>query len=107
MPKAARRPRDPAGERKTRLRLYVSGMTDRSSRTIASVRRVCEKHLRHAYELEVIDAYQQVDAARRDRIVVLPTLIRLRPLPSRRVAGELSEGRILQALDLACRTDEP
>ena len=37
------------------LRLYVTGLTPRSTRAIGTVRSVCEEHLAGRYELEIID----------------------------------------------------
>ena len=41
------------------LRLYVTGMTPRSTRAISAVRAICEELLAGRYELEIIDVYQQ------------------------------------------------
>jgi circadian clock protein KaiB len=41
------------------LRLYVTGMTPRSTRAIENVRAICDEHLHGRYDLEVIDLYQQ------------------------------------------------
>ena len=41
------------------LRLYVTGMTPRSTRAITAVRAVCEEFLAGRYDLEIIDVYQQ------------------------------------------------
>ena len=47
------------------LRLYVTGMTPRSTRAITAVRRLCEELLRGRYDLEIIDVYQQPDLSQR------------------------------------------
>ena len=72
------------------LRLYVSGSTLKSARAVENIKRICEEHLKNRYHLEVIDIYQQTDLARGDQIVAVPTLIRRRPLPMRRLIGDLS-----------------
>jgi circadian clock protein KaiB len=41
------------------LRLYVTGMTPKSTQAIANVEKLCKEHLAGRYELEVIDIYQQ------------------------------------------------
>ena len=41
------------------LRLYVTGLTPRSTRAITTVRDVCERHLQGNYDLEIVDVYQQ------------------------------------------------
>ena len=83
------------------LRLYVTGMTPRSSRAIENVRRICDEHLRGRYELEVIDIYQQPVLAKGDQIIAAPTLIKRLPAPLRRLIGDMSdEQRVLVGLDV-------
>jgi circadian clock protein KaiB len=86
---------------KYRLRLYVSGATPRSARAIENIKAIGEKRLRGRYELEVIDAYQQAELTRDERIVVLPTLIKFLPSPLRRMVGDLAdEEQVLLCLGL-------
>ena len=83
------------------LRLYVAGTTARSVRAVATARRLLESRLPGRYMLAVVDIYQDPEAARVHQIVAVPTLIRLRPLPLRRLIGDLSdEARVLAALGL-------
>ena len=58
------------------LRLFVTGMTPRSTDAIARIKAICEEHLNGHYDLEVIDIYQQPDAARVEQIIATPTLIK-------------------------------
>jgi circadian clock protein KaiB len=86
------------------LRLYVSGMTQRSSRAIANAKAICETHLHGRYDLEVIDVYQQPKLIQQDQIIAAPTLIRKLPLPLRRIVGDLADTeKTLVALDLKRR----
>jgi len=83
------------------LRLYVAGMTPRSTRAIANVKRICEEHLAGRYELEVIDIYQQPKLAKGEQIIAAPTLIKKLPLPLRRLIGDMSNTeRFLVGIDL-------
>ncbi len=83
------------------LRLYVSGMTPRSTRAVENVRKVCEEYLAGRYELEVVDIYQQPSLARDRQIIAAPTLIKEMPLPLRRIIGDLSSTeRVLIGLDI-------
>jgi circadian clock protein KaiB len=92
--------RKPTAERYV-LRLYVTGMTPRSTRAIENVRTICEKHLHGRYDLEVIDIYQQPTLAKGEQIIAAPTLVKKLPLPLRRVIGDLSSTeRVLVGLDL-------
>lgn len=83
------------------LRLFITGTTSRSARAIANLRRVCEQRLNGRYDLEVIDIYQHPAAAKEYQIVAAPTLVKMLPLPLRRIIGDLAnEQRILAGLDL-------
>lgn len=83
------------------LRLFVTGTTSRSARAIANLRRVCEERLRGEYDLEVVDIYQHPEAAREYQIVAAPTLVKMLPLPLRRIIGDLADvERVLAGLDL-------
>jgi len=84
------------------LRLYVVGMTQRSSEAISAVKGICEAHLHDRYDLEVIDIAAAPALARTEQIVAAPTLVKRLPLPMRRLIGNLSNTeRVLHALDLA------
>jgi len=83
------------------LRLFVSGMTPRSTRAVQNVRAICEKHLHGRYDLEVIDIYQQPTLARGEQIIAAPTLVKKSPAPLRFIIGDLSSTeRVLRGLDL-------
>jgi circadian clock protein KaiB len=84
------------------LRLFITGTTSRSSRAIANLRRVCEERLQGKYDLEVVDIYQHPAAAREYQILAAPTLVKMLPLPLRRIIGDLAnEERVLAGLDLS------
>jgi circadian clock protein KaiB len=90
------------------LRLYVAGSTPLSSRAITNMKAICETYFQGRYDLTVIDLYQHQERAHDDQIVVAPTLIRLSPLPVRRVIGDLSKtARVLAALDLPSAPSPP
>lgn len=83
------------------LRLYVTGLTQRSTRAVEAVRSICETHLHGRYELEVIDIHQQPALARSEQIIAAPTLIKSLPLPLHRIIGDLSSTeRVLVGLGL-------
>lgn len=84
-----------------RLRLFVAGSTPRSQRAIENLHRICTEHLAGPVDLEIIDIYQQPELAEPCRVIVAPTLIKLLPLPVRRIVGDLSDtGRVLSDLEL-------
>lgn len=90
----------PAGTRHV-LRLYVTGITPRSTRAIANIKAICEEHLKGNYDLEVVDLYQHPVLAAGDQIVAVPTLIKRLPPPLRRLIGDLSDReKVLIGLDI-------
>ena len=84
------------------LRLYITGMTPRSTEAIGNIRAICEKHLPGKYELQVVDIYKSPQSAAGQKIVAAPTLVKSFPLPLRRIVGDLSDRqRVLLSLDLS------
>jgi hypothetical protein len=80
-----------------RLKLYVTGATGRSQRAVANARKLCD-HMGRSCELEVIDLYERPKQAIEDQVVASPTLVRVEPLPKRRLVGDLSDQERLFAL---------
>ena len=88
------------------LRLFVTGSTPRSSRSIFNIRNLCENRFRGRYKLEVIDIYQQPELARQEQIIAAPTLVKKLPLPLRKLVGDLSDtDRVMMGLDLKAEND--
>src|SRR5687768_8377667 len=86
----------PPAEERYVLRLYVTGMTPRSTEAFASIKGLCEDLLQGRYELEVIDIYQHPQLAIDEQIIAVPTLVKMLPAPLRRLVGDLSnEQRVL------------
>jgi circadian clock protein KaiB len=83
------------------LRLYVTGMTPRSTRAISVVRSICEEFLAGRFDLEIIDVYQQPGLIRDEQIFATPTLVKKGPEPERRMIGDMSNrARVLSGLGL-------
>jgi len=90
-----------AANEKYLLRLYVTGITPRSTQAIQNIKKICEENLKGRYELEIIDIYQQPALAKDEQIIAAPTLIKKLPLPLRKLIGDMSDKeRILLGLDL-------
>jgi circadian clock protein KaiB len=84
------------------LRLYVAGLTPRSTLAVERIQAICERHLAGRYELTVIDLYIQPEEARRAQVVVAPTLVKQSPTPRRLFIGDMTdEKRILAGLNIA------
>ena len=87
-----------------KLRLYVAGQTPRSLAAFASLKRLCEDHLKGRYTIEVIDLVATPLLANDDQILTIPTLVRKLPQPVRKIIGDLSNTeRVLVGLDLIPR----
>ena len=83
------------------LRLFVAGMTTRSTRAVANIRAICEEHFAGAYQLEVVNLYERPALAAGEQIIAAPTCVKELPLPARRVIGDMSNSaRVLEGLDL-------
>jgi circadian clock protein KaiB len=81
------------------LRLYVAGNAPNSVSAIANAKAICLEHYSDDYQLEIVDLMEQPLRALADEIIVTPTLLRLRPLPMRRVIGNLNDlGQVFLAL---------
>lgn len=90
------------------LVLFVTGASDLSMRAIRNVRTLCETHLAGRYELQVVDVNRDASLMSAYDIVAAPTLIRVLPLPSRTLVGDLSNtARVLSALDIQAEPDAP
>jgi circadian clock protein KaiB len=84
------------------LRLYIAGLTPRSTLAVERIQAICERYLAGRYELTVIDLYLQPEAARQAQVVVAPTLVKECPAPMRLLIGDMTnEKRILLGLNIA------
>lgn len=91
-------------EAKYVLRLYINGSTLKSTLAAKNIKQVCAQHLDGRYTLEIIDICKQVNLARDEQIVAVPTLIKRLPRPLRRLIGDLSDqNKVLFGLDLKIR----
>ncbi|KMQ49518.1 circadian clock protein KaiB [Chitinispirillum alkaliphilum] len=94
-------------KRRFTLRLFVTGITPKSIEAINQVRSLCEEHLKGRYELEVIDLYKQPKEARTDQIFAAPTLVKLLPLPVRKIVGDMTkEEKLLAGLDIEIKPEQ-
>lgn len=86
---------------KWELRLYVAGRTQKSVAAFGNLQRICDKHLKGKYSIEVIDLLRNPALARSDQIVAIPTLVRKLPPPKKKIIGDLSNPeRVLIGLDI-------
>jgi circadian clock protein KaiB len=84
------------------LRLYVAGQTPKCMRAFANLKRICEQYLANRYRIEMIDLLLDPALARGDQILAVPTLVRRRPKPIRKIIGDLSNTqRVLAGLNVS------
>ncbi|MBG9390697.1 circadian clock KaiB family protein [Caenimonas aquaedulcis] len=103
MSPAAKTPRKAASPKvaEWQLRLYVAGMTAKSTAALENLKQVCETHLAGRYSIEVVDLLVNPKLAAGDQILAVPTLVRKFPEPIRKIIGDLSnEDRVLVGLDV-------
>ena len=86
------------------LCLYVAGPNAESTAALRNLKQICEAHLAGRYLIEVIDLMKNPRLAREDQIVAVPAVVRKRPLPPRKIIGDLSNTeRALAGLDLRAK----
>ena len=72
------------------VKLFVTGQTAKSDNAISNIRAVFA-HLGYPLELTIIDVLEQPELAEEYKILATPTLIKISPLPVRRIIGDLSD----------------
>lgn len=83
------------------FRLYVAGQTPRSLSALINLRRLCDAHLAGRHRIEIVDLTKSPELGREDQIIALPTLVRKRPKPTKRLIGDLSDtARVLASIEL-------
>ena len=89
------------------LRLYVAGLTPRSTASIQSVKNICEDFLKGRYDLEVINICRAPMLAKGEQIIAAPMLIKKLPLPLRRLIGDMADkNKVLVGLDLRTKEEK-
>ncbi|MBD3168931.1 MAG: circadian clock protein KaiB [candidate division Zixibacteria bacterium] len=74
-----------------KLKLYTVGNTVRSKRAISNLRRLCDGELKGNCIYEIIDIIDNPEVAEKEKIVATPALVKVFPLPARRIIGDLSD----------------
>ncbi|MCK6585618.1 MAG: circadian clock protein KaiB [Anaerolineales bacterium] len=85
-----------------RLRLFIAGDEPNSAQTKVVLTRLCDKRLRGRCEIQIVDVFEDYQAAIDYGVSVVPALIVESPPPVRTIVGSLSdEDKALAALGLA------
>lgn len=85
-------------EDKVFLKLFVAGNSIRSKKAIDGITMAFHAYLEDKGTLEVIDVLEKPQLAEAENVLATPTLIRLLPVPVRRLIGDFSDGK--KAFDL-------
>jgi circadian clock protein KaiB len=73
------------------LKLYIAGNTPNSLRALQTLKNIMEQEFKGVYALKVIDVVKNPHLAEEDKILAIPTLSKVLPLPVRRIIGDLSD----------------
>jgi circadian clock protein KaiB len=83
------------------FRIYVVGDAPNSTLALANLSALCHAHLPDRHQIEVVDVLRNPRRGFADGILLTPTLVKLSPLPVRKIVGTLSRSQhVLQALGL-------
>jgi circadian clock protein KaiB len=83
------------------IRLYVVGNTGRSKKAIHDLETILKTDFKGEYSLDVVNILEKPELAEEDKILATPTVVKLLPVPIRKVIGDLSnKEKILLGLDL-------
>jgi circadian clock protein KaiB len=93
-----------ARTRKTHVfRLFVAGSESNSLQARENLARLCEEHITGRYTIDTVDVLKDAATAYRNHVLVTPTLILIKPLPTVTVFGNLNDTQqVLAALRLKC-----
>ena len=84
-----------------KFRLYTAGDTQNSMQAIANLGALCRTYLPDRHEIEVVNVLREPKRALADGVYMTPMLVKLTPLPIRKIIGTLSDVQtVLQALRL-------
>ena len=80
-----------------RLKLFVAGDSPRAREAAANLARACDQFPAGDIEVETVDVLMQPQLADEYRVLTTPTVVRVAPLPRRRVTGDLRDAAQLMA----------
>ncbi len=80
------------------LRLYVASETNALEQVLKNLHALLSQCLTVPYTLKVVDVTKQPEFAEEDQVTATPTLVRVHPLPVRRLVGHLDDRDRVQRL---------
>jgi circadian clock protein KaiB len=73
------------------LKLYIAGWTPSSIAALRNVKILEQEYLPPGSKVEVIDLLENPEAAVTEHVLAIPTVVKARPNPVRRLVGNLSD----------------
>lgn len=72
-----------------KLRVYVAGLSPETMKAIDELKELLDEKFQDQYSLEILDLLESLSQAQRDNVIVTPTILRISPLPEKRVIGDI------------------
>jgi circadian clock protein KaiB len=92
------------GKGKIFLKLFITGMSENSTRAVQNITLLCDQYLEGLIDLEIIDIYKNPSVAEEQMIVFSPSLVRQYPLPKKTFIGDLSDAKkVILGLGIALK----
>jgi circadian clock protein KaiB len=104
MTPAKKNPATAGGSRNGQFKfiLFVAGQEPNSVLARQNLQRLCQERLPGRHTIEVIDVFQDLDAALKYNILITPTLIKAAPEPPVTVFGNLSDSpKVITSLQIS------
>jgi len=84
------------------LRLFVVGDESNSKQARENLLKICEEHLKGDYKIEIVDVFEDFEAALKNNILLTPALVVVSASPPVTIFGNLSDTeKVLSALGLS------
>jgi circadian clock protein KaiB len=87
-------------DEKIMLKLYIIKQTPAATETILKLKSFLDSKFRNTYSLDVIDILSSPEKAIQDKVMASPTLIKVKPFPSKRIVGNIHYSRLLSEFNL-------
>lgn len=75
--------------------LYVADHLPNSGLARANLSALCALHFPDHHEIEIVDVCLAPERAREDSIIMVPTLVKMTPLPMRKIVGPLRDAEVV------------
>ncbi len=79
------------------LKLYITGHSPASRDLTEELKTTLDVNIGGKYSLQVLDVSENAEAARADKVLATPTLIKTSPEPALRVVGNLGKSELVLA----------